>query len=91
MFNMYYKLEYDKVMVVDPFYYEEKNTWVNGLSLLLRFDPIFEIDSRNKAKEQTLQLSNERAYLPNLVRVSYDKKKKMFLSMSMKRLKESIK
>ncbi|MGG5325597.1 hypothetical protein IGJ83_003179 [Enterococcus pernyi] len=74
---MYYKLEYDKVMVVDPFYYEEKNTWVNGLSLLLRFDPIFEIDSRNKSKEQTLQLSNERAYLPNLVRVSYDKKKKI--------------
>lgn len=73
---MYYQLEYDKVMVVDPFYYEEKNTWIDGLSLFIRFDPIFEIDSTTKSKEQTLQLSNERAYLPHLVKVSYDKKKK---------------
>lgn len=77
MFNMYYQLEYDKVMVVDPFYYEEKNTWIDGLSLFIRFDPIFEIDSTTKSKEQTLQLSNERAYLPHLVKVSYDKKKKI--------------
>lgn len=74
---MYYQLEYDKVMVVNPFYYEEKNTWVDGLSLFLRFDPILEIDSTTKSKEQTLQLSNERAYLPHLVKVSYDKKKKI--------------
>lgn len=74
---MYYQLEYDKVMVVNPFYYEEKNTWVDGLSLFLRFDPILEIDSTTKSKEQTLQLSNERAYLAHLVKVSYDKKKKI--------------
>ncbi|MFS0969892.1 hypothetical protein ACFC3P_12390 [Enterococcus thailandicus] len=73
---MYYQLEYDKVMVVDPFYYEEKNTWVNGLSLILRFDSVFESDSTTRPREQAVQLSKERAYLSQLVKVSYEKKEK---------------
>lgn len=59
MFNMYYQLEYDKVMIVDPFYYKEKDIWVNGLSLFLRFDPIFECDPTARPKEQVLQLPND--------------------------------
>jgi hypothetical protein len=74
---MYYQLEYDKVMIVDPFYYKEKDIWVNGLSLFLRFDPIFECDPTVRPKEQVLQLPNDSVYLFQLVKVSYDKKKKV--------------
>lgn len=77
MFNMYYQLEYDKVMIVDPFYYKEKDIWVNGLSLFLRFDPIFQCDPTARPKEQVLQLPNDSVYLFQLVKVSYDKKKKV--------------
>ena len=69
---MYYQLLYDKIIDAETFYYKEKNEWLNGLSLYLRFDPIFYVENKQKSKEQMIQLKNERSLLNCLVRVSYD-------------------
>lgn len=74
--SMFYQLEYDKVFVVDEFYYEEKDVWIDGLSLDIRFDHVFQSNSE-ECEDQTIQLTNERSSLCSLVRVSYDKRTKL--------------
>lgn len=71
---MYYQLEYDKLLIVTPFYYREKNEYIDDLSIWLRFDPIFSVPEGKEPVEQTLQLKNTRSSLQNLVNVNFDNK-----------------
>lgn len=76
---MYYQLSYDKCLNADSFYLEESKEWVIGVSMILRFTPIFSSSEvENEDYEQTIQLSNTRSNLSNLVKISYDNKSKSF-------------
>lgn len=77
---MFYQLSYDKCLNADPFFLEESKEWVIGASIELKFSHVFNDDKvLNKNYEQTVQLENIRTNLPNLVKVSYDNKRKSFL------------
>ncbi|NBA63188.1 hypothetical protein [Enterococcus mundtii] len=69
---MYYQLEYDKLFIVTPFYYKEKNEWIDDLSIMIRFEPIFSVPEGEEPIEQTFQLKDTRSSLENLVKVSFD-------------------
>lgn len=72
---MYYQLEYDKVFIVTPFYYKEKNEWIDDLTITLRFDPVFFVEKGKEPTEQTIQLENTRSSLAKLVRIAFDSAK----------------
>lgn len=73
-----YQLEYDKCLnVIGTFYYKEKKELLSGVSLLLRFDPIFHSDN-GKGFEQRVEIDGEMKSLSGLVRVGYDNQKKIF-------------
>ena len=75
---MYYQLEYDKCLNArGTFYYKEKKELLSGVSLLLRFDPVFH-SSSNKGIEQNIEIDGEMKSLCGLVRVGYDNQKKVF-------------
>lgn len=75
---MFYQLEYDKCLNArGTFYYQEKKELLSGVSLWLRFDPIFHCDS-DKGFEQHLEIDGEMKSLCGLVRVGYDNQKKVF-------------
>ena len=75
---MYYQLEYDKCLNArGTFYYKEKKELLSGVSLLLRFDPVFHSAS-NKGIEQNIEIDGEMKSLCGLVRVGYDNQKKVF-------------
>ena len=76
---MYYQLSYDKCLNADSFFLEEGKEWVNGVSMILRFLPIFSsIKLENEDYEQTIQLRDTRSNLSNLVKISYDNESKSF-------------
>ena len=76
---MYYQLSYDKCMNADSFFLVESKEWVIGVSMILRFTPIFSsFEVENEDYEQTIQLRNTRSNLSNLVKISYDNKSKSF-------------
>lgn len=75
---MDYQLEYDKCLNANgTFFYKEKKELLSGVSLWLRFDPIFYSDS-NKGFEQKIDIDGEMKSLCGLVRVGYDNQKKVF-------------
>lgn len=75
---MYYQLEYDKCLNANgTFFYKEKKELLSGVSLWLRFDPIFYSDS-DKKFEQKIDIDGEMKSLCGLVRVGYDNQKKVF-------------
>lgn len=70
---MKYQLEYDKCLgSVEAIYYQEKNEYLLGISLWLRFSDIF-VDA-NMLKKQTIEINGEWVYLASLVTVSYNSK-----------------
>lgn len=66
-------------MNADSFFLVESKEWVIGVSMILRFTPIFSsFEVENEDYEQTIQLRNTRSNLSNLVKISYDNKSKSF-------------
>ncbi|MBF2375171.1 hypothetical protein IA854_13570 [Listeria seeligeri] len=69
---MYYQLEFDKSLnASDVFLYKEKNELLSGVSIWLKFDPVF-YGLNDKDLDRNLES------LCKSVRVSYDNQKKSF-------------
>ncbi|MBC6925360.1 MULTISPECIES: hypothetical protein [Lactobacillaceae] len=76
---MKYQLEYDKLALTEPFYYEERGEWLDCLQIWLRFSPIFTVPKGDTPIEVPLNLKDgTKKMLSDLVRVAFDGKKFTF-------------
>lgn len=74
---MKYQLEYDKcLLTAEAINYQEKNEYLVGISLWLRFSDMF--DSSGISKEQSIEVNGKSFYLSSLVTVSYSSETKTF-------------
>ncbi|CBL49990.1 hypothetical protein [Lactobacillus crispatus] len=72
---MKYQLEYDKLALTEPFYYEERGEWLDCLQIWLRFSPIFTVPKGDTPIEVPLNLKDgTKKMLSDLVRVAFDGK-----------------
>lgn len=76
---MKYQLEYDKLALTKPFYYEKRGEWIDCLQIWLRFSPIFTVPKDTEPTEVPLKLKDgTKRILSDLVRVGFDGEKFTF-------------
>lgn len=85
---MDYQLEYDRVLNSreESFHYEEKKEKLTGISLMLRFSPVFaEIDG--ESYERDYLINGESYSLNSLVNISYNNQTKEFVFSAHEKIK----
>lgn len=79
MGSFLYQLEHDKSLVSpNGFLYKEKNEIINGISLWLRFDNVFEATEGDTEFDQTITVEGKTWSLNATVCVRYDQPTKTF-------------
>lgn len=75
---MEYQLEYDKCLnAIGTFLHQEKKELLSGVSLWLRFSPVFKGFNRENF-ERKIEVDGEMRSLSGLVKVGYDNQTKKF-------------
>lgn len=88
---MYYQLEFDKCLNGDgTFFYKEKMELLSGVSMYIRYSPVFKVEDGKEPYEQSIYIDGEYRSLNSLLGVSYDNKEKEFYFILDKLVKDKI-
>lgn len=88
---MYYQMEFDRCLNGDgTFFYKEKMELLSGVSMYIRYSPVFKVEDGKEPYEQIIDIGGDCRSLNSLVKVSYDNKEKEFYFNLDKLVKDKI-